>query len=1113
MLGLLIDSALRCLVLGCAVWLGLKLLRVQNPHAQMMAWKVVLIASLSMPLLPHWVAVRIPAAPPPSDVVETTRLSPEAIPRLNLNPLANAARQDDRPSAKRAELPLAPPPRSQSIALGHPPAAPPKTFRWLAVATDIYAIGVGLLMLRLLTGIILTWRLVRAARPIRESWTGELEVRTSDAVGMPVTFGSIILLPPECVHWSAVKRQAVLSHEGSHVANADFYTLLLAALNRAVFWFNPFVWWHLTRLAELAETISDDAAIEVLCDRPSYAEILLDVARGVQRNASVSLAMARPCTVRQRVERILSATALPIGMGWQKRMLIAAALLPLVVLSAGTVAGTSTAPKTQTVALASVASPTRAGPFTDTRLLDGYAGFYATDPKILPDRVLTVTYQGSHLFVQMTGHAKQEVFPESNHVFLFGEVGDQITFRSDDGGLTEALTLRQNRMDIEATRVDAAAAQRAADLFDKRFAEQAKPLTPVNISSRILDLYTGYYQMNPKSVISITREGDQLFVQLTTEGRRPLLPASATEFFCKSALVQISFITDGIQPASGLTLHQNGWDWPLTRINEVQANAVLTEMRQRTNERMAMQSPNAVSVADPSLLDRYTGLYQQGPNSIFTITRESDRLFAQRTGQPLFQIFQRAEGEFFYQGSNAEITFSNGAERSPMELILHQNGHDLRATKIAEIPHGGDGEAQLGATTLDSYSGWYELSPTRAISVTRAGDRLVIKETGRPSFEVSGRASHEFLSADGATFVIFMLDDQGQPNELVLQDPAGARRALRIDDTKARQIEATSARQLTLAPGRFRDQTPMSGSKSAVVRAIDEIQRGAPSYDHMSALLADQMRPQLGQLHAMMVALGSVEAVFFRGVGPGGYDIYGVKFANGFAEFRILVDADGKTEDVLFRPGGDDTPGGIVECSQENTLKAVPDTAPIRLIFFNASGAEIHLSELDSEGRRTSFGAIGDERSVSIVTYVGHPWIITDSSGQCVESVLPGRLTRFILVEPTGADQQPKQPLSRRNSPISGTEEALRQYINGLVRGEPNYDQMTPEVAAVTRQQLLLDQAILERLGSVRAMSFRGVTALDNDIYMVQFSNGSAEWRIGLAKEGKIGRIALGPQY
>jgi len=39
------------------------------------------------------------------------------------------------------------------------------------------------------------------------------------------------------------------------------------------------------------------------------------------------------------------------------------------------------------------------------------------------------------------------------------------------------------------------------------------------------------------------------------------------------------------------------------------------------------------------------------------------------------------------------------------------------------------------------------------------------------------------------------------------------------------------------------------------------------------------------------------------------------------------------------------------------------------------------------------------------------------------------------------------------------------------------------------------------------------VSPLGSDIYFVQFANGSAEWRIGLVKQGRIGRIALGPQY
>jgi hypothetical protein len=88
----------------------------------------------------------------------------------------------------------------------------------------------------------------------------------------------------------------------------------------------------------------------------------------------------------------------------------------------------------------------------------------------------------------------------------------------------------------------------------------------------------------------------------------------------------------------------------------------------------------------------------------------------------------------------------------------------------------------------------------------------------------------------------------------------------------------------------------------------------------------------------------------------------------------------------------------------------------------------------------------------------------------------------------------------------------LRQYILALGRGQPDYDRMTSEVATQTRQWLPQNQAILTRLGELRAVSFRGVTAMGSDIYTAHFANGTAEWRIGLAKDGTIGRIALGPQ-
>jgi beta-lactamase regulating signal transducer with metallopeptidase domain len=851
MLAILAESALRSLVLGSIVWVGLNLLRVRNPHVHMTSWAMVLAASLLMPLLMHWTTVTITLDSLPAPSPE--QLWPARIPLPE---------------------PLSPSFPSESGTPGVAGIANVEAVNWWGLATAIYALVSAVLLLRLAIGIHLTWRLVRAAKPVSEpmsesmseSWAARSDVRVSDAIGGPVTFGSTILLPPQCVEWDLPKRQAVLAHEGAHVANRDFYLLLLASLNRAVFWFSPFAWWQLIRLAELAEIISDAQALEVVEDRLSYAEILLDLMRKVQHTPA-GLEMARAGTIRARLERILGAPMASAKVGWRKRFWIVAAILPVAVVSAGTIA----------------------------------------------------------------------------------------------------------------------------------------------------------YNTQPASTLAIDDAGDA-----TTAVRKP--------------------------------------------------------------ERVAF--------------------YSFGRTSIFAIFWEGDELFGQLSGQRKLRLSMEGNGGYSYPAPDGQITLGIGDDRQPPELKLSQNGRDSRAARIAEI----SGPRIDPNASLDSYVGWYELEPYRVLAVTRDGDRMYVQETGRPKFGVAALGADAF-SSNHDDLVIFLRDDQAKVTRVLFQEPvSGARIAPRLDIAKAKMVEERFARRIADVPDRFRGQAPQPGGKETVLRGIADMQRGTPNYDLMSAPLSAKIRRQASELQSILKALGGVESIFFRGVGPGGYDIYGVKFTRGLAEFRILLGVDGKVDDVIFRADGNEGLGDVVTCSGEQGLRSPADTAPIHVVFYNVTGANIRLYRLDAEGKRTAQGVIGENMSTSILTTVDSPWVVADASGACLEIVLPGQRTRYNTIEETGPDGQLRHATSRRTAPMAGSEEMLRQYIEALARGQPNYDRMTPEVAAQTRQQLPFDQAILSRLGALRAMSFRGVTGMGNDIYMAHFANGTAEWRIGLARDGAIGRIALGPQ-
>jgi beta-lactamase regulating signal transducer with metallopeptidase domain len=281
MLPLLLDSAARSLLLGLAVWLTLKLVRLRDTRTETAIWTAVLIVALSMPLLSHY---------SPALVLPVPHLA--------------------------AAPPQAP------TAVGSAAAHEPWTNRWdehskLAVGWIVrhgqtylagaYLLGVFICLARLAFGLLLSWRLYLRAIPVHAEWTRGRCVRAHAALKGPASFARVILLPADYGEWSVAKREAVLAHEQAHIARSDFFVQLAAWIHCALFWFSPFAWWLQSKLAEIAETASDEAAVRRLNDRITYAEILLEVARGAWTPTPRTIvAMARGSLIQQRVERILS---------------------------------------------------------------------------------------------------------------------------------------------------------------------------------------------------------------------------------------------------------------------------------------------------------------------------------------------------------------------------------------------------------------------------------------------------------------------------------------------------------------------------------------------------------------------------------------------------------------------------------------------------------------------------------------------------------------------------------------------------------------------------------------------------------------------------------------
>ncbi|MES5485697.1 DUF3471 domain-containing protein [Bradyrhizobium sp. INPA03-11B] len=107
----------------------------------------------------------------------------------------------------------------------------------------------------------------------------------------------------------------------------------------------------------------------------------------------------------------------------------------------------------------------------------------------------------------------------------------------------------------------------------------------IAVATAVLDRYAGYYQLSEQAVLSVTRDGQHLSIQLTGQRAVPFFAESRTEFFAKEVNAQISFVTGADGQVTSLILHQNG-DKLMPRIDAAAAQQIAT----RTTERVKNQS-------------------------------------------------------------------------------------------------------------------------------------------------------------------------------------------------------------------------------------------------------------------------------------------------------------------------------------------------------------------------------------------------------------------------------------------------------------------------------------------------------------------------------------------
>jgi CubicO group peptidase (beta-lactamase class C family) len=166
----------------------------------------------------------------------------------------------------------------------------------------------------------------------------------------------------------------------------------------------------------------------------------------------------------------------------------------------------------------------------------------------------TVTFENGRLYAQREGRDRFALVAVGKDELAYEKSFSRLRFDVGAGGTIEAVTFSARSQPTEQ---------------GKRIGDPPAPRREITLDPAILDRYTGVYELAPGFQLTLTREGSQLFMQATGQGRAEAFAEAETKFFFKVVDAQLVFTVDGAPPAKAttVTLHQGGREMPAKRVD------------------------------------------------------------------------------------------------------------------------------------------------------------------------------------------------------------------------------------------------------------------------------------------------------------------------------------------------------------------------------------------------------------------------------------------------------------------------------------------------------------------------------------------------------------------
>ena len=122
----------------------------------------------------------------------------------------------------------------------------------------------------------------------------------------------------------------------------------------------------------------------------------------------------------------------------------------------------------------------------------------------------------------------------------------------------------------------------------------------------------------------------------------------------------------------------------------------------------------------------------------------------------------------------------------------------------------------------------------------------------------------------------------------------------------------------------------------------------------------------------------------------------------------------------------------------------------------------------------------------------------------CAAAAIVAPLSLGLLTTPPGA-----AVAQTADAPHPGTEAAVREQIEGWEKRQPVTGSMSAGLTALTHQQQPVIQAMIDGMGALKSLAFKGNAENGADVYLAVFAHGTLVWSIAPLAGGKISSLGI----